>query len=39
MIKIKGAAAFCENFIKKYKSRAHIDYLISGDSIKIFFLF
>ena len=39
MIKIKEAAALCENFINKYKGRAHIDYLICGDSIKFFFYF
>ena len=39
MIKIKDAAVFCENFINKYKARAHIDYLICGDSIKFFFYF
>ena len=38
-MKIKNAAAFCENFIKNYKSCAHIDYLISGESIRFFFYF
>ena len=38
-MKVKDAAAFCENFIAKYKSTSHIDYMITGHSIKIFFYF
>ena len=39
MIKKVNATVFCESYINKYKGRAHIDYLICGDSIKIFFYF
>ena len=38
-MKIKDAAALYENFIAKYKKKSHIDYMITGHSIKFFFLF
>ena len=37
-MKIKDAAALCENFIAKYKKKSHIDYMITGHSIKFFFI-
>ena len=36
---IKKAVSFCEEFIDNHKSSCHIDYLISGDSIKLFFYY
>ena len=39
MIDKVKAVAFCENCINMYKRHAHIDYLVCGDSIKIFFYF
>ena len=38
-MKIKDAAALRENFIAKYKKKSHIDYMITGHSIKFFFNF
>ena len=38
-MKITNAIAFCDAFITKYKQKAHVDYLICGESIKIFFYF
>ena len=35
---IKKAVGFCEKFNDNHKSSCHIDYLISGDSIKPFFI-
>ena len=38
-MKVENAILLCKEFIKKYKDKTHTDYMITENSIKLFFYF
>ena len=38
-MKVENAILLCKEFIKKYKHKTHTDYMITENSIKLFFYF
>ena len=38
-MKVEKAVLLCKEFIKKYKHKTHTDYMITENSIKLFFYF